>query len=170
MSGSNIIVRGAKREDVPQIMALIRELAEFEKMPEAVKINEEILEKDGFDTNPPPFVAYVVEDSSNPGVLIGYALCNLGYATWVGKRFYIEDIMVTEKYRGAGVGTKLFSHVCKEALRLGCVVINFVMIDWNPAAKFYKKMGAIDSTETIGWHWNVIHKADMEKVAAQYKE
>lgn len=48
--------------------------------------------------------------------------------------------------------------------------MNFVVIDWNPAAKFYRKMGAVDATESIGWHWNVIDKKNMGKVAAQYKQ
>uniref|UniRef100_A0A224XMC8 Putative diamine acetyltransferase n=1 Tax=Panstrongylus lignarius TaxID=156445 RepID=A0A224XMC8_9HEMI len=159
------VVRNAKREDCVEIRRLIQELADFEKLPNSVKLEAETLEKDGFDNTQPPYQCIVAEDPENPNKLIGYALFFLGYATWLGKRVYLEDIMVTEKYRRSGVGSQLFSRVCEECVKLNCKVLNFVVLDWNPAQEFYKKIGAEDLTNKEGWHFFCLNESKIKEMA-----
>uniref|UniRef100_A0A0A9W313 Diamine acetyltransferase 2 n=1 Tax=Lygus hesperus TaxID=30085 RepID=A0A0A9W313_LYGHE len=165
MSLNDIIVRPARREDCGEIIRLIKELAEFEKMPGKVETTAEILERDGFDTEQPAFLSYVAEDRTQPGEAIGYSICYISYDRFRGKAFFIEDIMISEKSRGKGIGKKLFQFLCKEALNLDCDTIRFYVLSWNPANAFYSKMGAVDLTEKDGWHWHILFKDQMEKAA-----
>ncbi|KAK9504825.1 hypothetical protein O3M35_009005 [Rhynocoris fuscipes] len=158
------VIRNGKREDCKEIMRLIKELADFEKKTEYVRINTETLEKDGFDTDNPAFYCIVAEHPENASELIGYVLYYIGYATWNGKRAYLNDIMVTEKFRKSGVGSLLFKQLCQEALKLDCKVINFRVLDWNPAIKFYKKIGAEDYTVKSGWHCFCLDESKIKEI------
>lgn len=159
------IIRKAKREDCPEIMRLIKELAEFEKMLDSVKIDVKTLEKDGFDTENPPFECLVVEDPERNGHLIGYAIYSMTYGTWEGRRYWLEDIMVTQSYRGKGVGNKLFGALCKEALKNKVVAMRFVVLGWNPAIKFYEKLGMVNISEKLNWQYSMIQREDIVKGA-----
>ncbi len=123
------------------MMALIKELALYEKAPEEVTVDFNHFVESGFGANP-VWWAYVaeVENENNQKVIVGFALYYIRYSTWKGQRMYLEDIIVTEKMRGKGIGKMLFDQlidVCKEKNYKG---ITWQVLDWNePGINFYKK-------------------------------
>jgi GNAT superfamily N-acetyltransferase len=140
-----INLRIAKKEDCPRLMELVNELALFEKAPEEVTVSMEEFEDAGFGKSP-VWKAFVAEDD---GVIIGFALYYVRYSTWKGCRLYLEDLLVTESYRGKGIGKLLFDQVIKEAQELGFSGMVWQVLDWNePAIKFYNKYG---SSIEAGW-------------------
>ena len=140
-----INLRIAKKEDCPRLMELVNELALFEKAPEEVTVSIEEFEEAGFGANP-VWKAFVAEDD---GIVIGFALYYVRYSTWKGCRLYLEDLLVTESYRGKGIGKLLFDQVIKEAQELGFSGMVWQVLDWNePAIKFYNKYG---SAIEAGW-------------------
>ena len=94
----NIIIRKGEKKDLAGVLALIHELAEFEKAPDAVTNTVADMERDGFGQTP-VFGFHVAEDD---GKIVGIALYFVKYSTWKGKGFYLDDIVVTEKYRKIG--------------------------------------------------------------------
>lgn len=134
-----LIIRDAKKEDMPKVLSLIQELATFEKEPNAVEVTVEDLEKDGFGTHP-QFHCFVAEVNSN---IEGIALVYNRYSTWKGRAIHLEDLIVSETMRGKGVGSKLLDEVVKYGHKLGVRRINWEVLDWNePAIAFYEKNGA----------------------------
>ena len=99
-------IRSATAKDVPDLLELVRELAIFEKAPNEVINTEEKMLEDGFGVNK-LFDAFVAELN---GEIIGLAITYYRYSTWKGKCLYLEDLIVTEKYRGIGAGQQLFTH------------------------------------------------------------
>uniref|UniRef100_A0A1B6K3T3 N-acetyltransferase domain-containing protein n=1 Tax=Homalodisca liturata TaxID=320908 RepID=A0A1B6K3T3_9HEMI len=149
------IIREGKKSDCKEIRRLIQELADFEKMPNGPKITAEILEKDCFGTDPPLCGCYVVEEASEDqtkpdAVLIGYAIYYYSYWTWTGKTLFLEDLYISEKFRGNGLGTKLFKQIAKHAIENKCVVMEFNVLSWNPAGSFYESLGAVNLSKTRG--------------------
>ena len=106
-------VRKAKKEDCKEILRLIQELADYEKMPNGPRIGAETLEEDGFGSSRAFFECFVAEAKSKPNELIGYVLYFYTYSTWEGRSVYMEDIYVTPSCRGLGIGTKLWQSVVK---------------------------------------------------------
>src|SRR6478672_4440196 len=100
----NINIRFAVEEDCPRLLELINELAVYEKAPEEVTVTLEHFIDAGFGTNP-VWKAFVAEVDDN---VIGFALYYTRYSTWKGCRLYLEDFIVTEDFRGKGVGKLLF--------------------------------------------------------------
>jgi GNAT superfamily N-acetyltransferase len=136
---SDIIIREGKKEDLPQTLELIRELALYEKAPHEVTNTLQAMEADGFGANP-IFGFYVAERNH---ILVGLSLYYWRYSTWKGKRLYLEDIIVTEKERGSGIGKRLFDQTMQKALDENCTGMMWQVLDWNePAINFYKKYGA----------------------------
>ncbi|MCS6819444.1 MAG: GNAT family N-acetyltransferase [Chitinophagales bacterium] len=139
-------VRKATAADVPALMGLIKELAEYEREPNAVINTPQQLTEDGFGDNP-VFTAYVAE---HEGQIVGMALYYIAYSTWKGKIFFIDDIVVTERFRHKGVGTQLLLAVFRDAINAGVQQIRWQVLDWNtPAISFYKKVGAEFAPEWI---------------------
>lgn len=135
----NITIREGKETDLPQTLALIQELAEYEKSPQEVTNNLEMMREDGFGTNP-IFKFFVAETEEG---IIGIAIYFTAYSTWKGKTIYLEDLVVTEKYRRYGIGKKLFDAVAKKAEELGAKRFSWQVLEWNePAIKFYQKAKA----------------------------
>ena len=117
---------------------LIRELAEYEKEPEAVTNTVEGLIHDGFEGTK-CFDCFVAELDEE---IIGFALYYQSYSTWKGPCLYLEDLLVTEKLRGKGIGSKLFERVYDEAKQRGVKRFEWQVLDWNePAINFYRKYG-----------------------------
>lgn len=134
-----LIIRDAKKEDMPQVLRLIQELATFEKEPEAVEVTVEDLENDGFGELP-QFHCFVAEINSK---IEGIALVYNRYSTWKGRAIHLEDLIVSENMRGKGLGSKLLDEVVKYGHKLGVKRINWEVLDWNePAIDFYQSKGA----------------------------
>jgi GNAT superfamily N-acetyltransferase len=132
-------LRVANREDCPRLLELVHELALFEKAPEEVTVTLEEFEDAGFGNNP-VWKAYVAETN---GLIIGFALYYVRYSTWKGNRLYLEDLIVTEDWRGQGIGKLLFDKMVDECRKLGFNGMTWQVLDWNePAIKFYNKYEA----------------------------
>ncbi|MDK2772898.1 MAG: GNAT family N-acetyltransferase [Flavobacterium sp.] len=134
-----MIVRKGEKKDIPSILALIKELAVFEKEPDAVVITEKDLEEDGFKENP-LFKTFVAEVE---GEVIGIALYYYRYSTWKGKTIHLEDLIVKESKRGTGAGSALYKKIIEQGKLEGVRRIEWNVLDWNtPAIEFYQKSGA----------------------------
>lgn len=96
---------------------------------------------------------------------IGYSICFYSYSTWQGKSYFLEDIYVRPTYRKMGAGAYLFSSVAAKAKEYGCQRLDFHVLGWNPARKFYNRMGAVDLTESEEWHFYRLHGEKIEKLA-----
>ncbi|MFP9114020.1 GNAT family N-acetyltransferase [Flavobacterium sp. RHBU_3] len=132
-------IRRGQKEDMPAVLELIRELAIFEKEPDAVVITVADLERDGFGPQP-LFETYVAEQN---GEIIGMALFYYRYSTWKGKTIHLEDLIVKESHRGTGAGSALYAAVMEYAKSLGLRRVEWAVLDWNtPAINFYEKSGA----------------------------
>ncbi|ADV49185.1 GNAT family N-acetyltransferase [Cellulophaga sp. E16_2] len=132
-------IREAKKEDMSQVLSLIKELAIFEKEENAVEVTLEDLIRDGFGTKI-LFHCFVAEVGAK---IKGMALVYNRYSTWKGPIIHLEDLIVTEEMRGTGMGTALLNEVVKYGHGLGVKRINWEVIDWNePAVKFYESKGA----------------------------
>ena len=134
-----MIIRKGEKKDIPSILALIKELAVFEKEPDAVVITEKDLEEDGFKENP-LFKTFVAEVE---GEVIGIALYYYRYSTWKGKTIHLEDLIVKESKRGTGAGSALYKKIIEQGKLEGVRRIEWNVLDWNtPAIEFYQKSGA----------------------------
>ncbi len=142
-----IKIRKAVASDCQRMLELVKELALFEKAPDAVTVTLEHFIETGFGKNP-VWQALVATDSSD--TIVGISLWYLRYSTWKGLMLYLEDLVVTESCRGKGIGKLLFESTVKEARRLGVCGMMWQVLDWNrPAIEFYKKYGAEISSEWL---------------------
>jgi len=134
-----INLRVAKKEDCPRLLDLVHELAVFEKAPEEVTVTLDEFEEAGFGSRP-VWKAFVVEADD---FIVGFAIYYVRYSTWKGCRLYLEDLIVTESWRGKGIGKILFDRLIQEARELGFNGMTWQVLDWNePAIKFYNKYEA----------------------------
>ena len=130
------IIRQGKKSDLPAALTLIKELALYEKAPEQVINTLSMMEKDGFGDQ--PVFGFVVSEVD--GAIVGMAMYYYRYSTWKGKRLYLEDLIVTEKKRGSGIGKLLFEETVNIAKSTNCTGMMWQVLDWNePAINFYKK-------------------------------
>ena len=135
----SVLIRDAVQNDMKQVLMLIKELAKFEKEPNAVILNEEQLVRDGFSDNP-KFKCFVAESNNE---IIGMALGYPRYSTWKGVTMHLEDLIVTKSRRGNGIGSLLFSKFINYAHSLRVKRIEWAVLDWNVnAIEFYEKNGA----------------------------
>jgi len=136
----NTTIRKANSDDVKDILRLLIELAVYEKEPDAVKVTEQELTRDGFGENP----KYQCILAEIDNTIVGLAFYTPRYSTWVGDTLHLEDLIVTEKMRGKGIGTVLYKSFLEEAKRRDVNRVEWSVLDWNkPAIDFYKKTGAI---------------------------
>ncbi|KGK97878.1 diamine acetyltransferase [Methanococcoides methylutens] len=150
-----VIIRPATEIDTAQIMIFIRSLAEFEKLAHTLTATEDDMKTSLFGKEP-CVEAVIAEINNNPA---GLALYFHNFAAYIGKRgLYIEAIYVDSKYRGLGVGEALLKHCAKIAKERDCGTMDWVVLDWNPARKFYEKMGAKAEDE-----W-VVHTLDAKGI------
>ena len=132
-------IRKGTESDMPAVLGLIKELAVFEKEPEAVVVTVDELLRDGFGNNP-LFHTFVAE---RDGEIIGMALFYYRYSTWKGKTIHLEDLIVKNEFRGTGAGSALYREVIKFATAQKVRRVDWVVLNWNiPAIKFYEKSGA----------------------------
>ena len=136
---TEIRIRKGRKEALGAVLRLVNELADFEKAPDAVTNTIADMEIDGFGSSP-VFEFYVAEVNAE---IAGIALYYVKYSTWKGKGLYLDDLIVTEKLRGKGIGRKLLNAFMVEAKKAGAKQVHWQVLDWNtPAIEFYKKVGA----------------------------
>ena len=130
---------------MPTILRFIRELAAYEREPDAVEATEASLALALFGEHPAA-EAVIAEDA---GVAVGFALFFHNFSTWTGRRgLYLEDLYVTPDARGQGAGRALLAHLARLALDRGCARFEWSVLDWNtPAVEFYRKIGAVPMEE-----------------------
>ena len=144
-----MIIRIATKNDMPSVLELIKELAVFEKEPEAVVVTAEDLVRDGFSENP-LFECFVAEEKNE---IIGMALYYYRFSTWKGKTIHLEDLIVKEDKRGTGAGFALYTEIIKKGKAENVRRIEWNVLDWNtPAINFYEKSGA-----NVLDDWRVVH-------------
>jgi GNAT superfamily N-acetyltransferase len=155
-----VLIREGEIKDVPRLLALIRELAEFEKALDQVTNTIQMMEHDGFGDDP-IFGCFVAEDTETHGV-VGAAIYYWRYSTWKGRRIYLEDIIVTEHRRREGIGKRLFERTAEHALKSGATGMTWQVLDWNtPAIEFYKRYGASLDPEWINGN---LSRSDLERI------
>ncbi len=144
-----MIVRAALREDVPILVALIRDLAAYEREPDAVEVDEDLLSAALFD-EPRAVFANVADDD---GEVVGMTIWFRNFSTWTGRLgIYLEDLYVRPEARGRGVGAALMAALADEAHAHGYARIDWSVLDWNESAiRFYESIGAVPMEEWTGY-------------------
>jgi GNAT superfamily N-acetyltransferase len=133
-------IRPAHREDVPAVVAMVHELADFERAPGDCHLTTGQLDRALFGPSPALF-GHVAVDSGD--VPIGMALWFLNFSTWEGVHgLYLEDLYVRPAARGTGAGGALLAALAEVCVQRGYARMEWVMLDWNPAADFYAAIGA----------------------------
>lgn len=133
-----ITIRFAKSEDAALVLRLIRELALYERAPEAVVATEDDLVRHGFAADR-QFEAILAFLDGEPA---GLALFHSRFSTWLGRpAMYLEDLYVVAEARGQGVGRRLMARLAAIAIERGWGRIDFQVLDWNPARRFYQRLG-----------------------------
>lgn len=136
----NLAIRPARREDMPLIASLIRELAEYEKLADEVRFDEQVLAQNLFGAHPyAEVVIGEVDDTPQ-----GFALFFHNFSTFEGRPgIYLEDLFVRPEARGFGLGKALLKHLAALAVERDCARLEWWVLDWNePSIGFYKSLGA----------------------------
>ncbi|MGZ4812085.1 MAG: N-acetyltransferase family protein [Terriglobales bacterium] len=133
-------IRPAAPEDIPLILAFIRELAEYERAPEQAVARPEDLLRDGWGPQP-KFRVLIAEWDGRPA---GFALFFYNYSTWQGRPgLYLEDLFVRPEFRGRGIGKALLVWLARMAVSENCGRFQWAVLDWNqPSIDFYEALGA----------------------------
>ncbi|MDQ2868641.1 MAG: GNAT family N-acetyltransferase [Verrucomicrobiota bacterium] len=152
------LIREARAGDIPAILQLIRDLAEYERAPNDVVATEDGLREVLFGAHPSAQVllAFAGEEA------VGFAVYFFNFSTWLGcPGLYLEDLFVKPATRGRGYGEALLVKLAQIACARGCGRMEWAVLDWNePAIQFYKKLGATPMEE-----WTVF-RLTREKIAA----
>ena len=158
MNETRLRLRPATPADVPTILRFIRELAVYEREPDAVLATEADIIRDGWG-EPARFTALIADYNGNPA---GFALYFTTYSTWRGHHgIRLEDIYVTPSLRGLGIGKSLLARLARIAVEQGCPRLEWDVLNWNePAIAFYRSIGAERLSE-----WSIMRLSD-EKLAA----
>ena len=131
-----MIIRKGVKNDIPETLELVKELAKYENAFEIVSNTIDKMEEDGFGDNP-IFDLFVAEENTK---IVGIAITYFRFSTWKGKVLYLEDLIVKEKYRRKGIGNKIFDKVISFARENNSVGISLQVLDWNQIGiNFYKK-------------------------------
>ena len=160
---------------------MVKELAVYEKAPEAVKTSAEQFRKDGFGPGPARFHAFVVEDRPTAAQqqqgggktkTVGFALYLYVYSTWEGTCLYLEDLFVRPECRGRGAGIALMRRLAAKALSMDCARFQWQALSWNaPAIAFYKsRIGARERLEDGGktsWLNFIMNQGEMRELCAE---
>jgi GNAT superfamily N-acetyltransferase len=151
-------VRPVRPDDVPAVVRLVRELADYEKALHEVQLTEGQLSERLFGDSPALFghVA-TAEDGVHPGEVVGIALWFLNFSTWRGTHgIYLEDLYVSPGHRGTGLGRELLRTLAALCVERGYSRLEWSVLDWNsPSIEFYKAAGAVPMDE-----WTVFRLTD----------
>jgi GNAT superfamily N-acetyltransferase len=174
VTSAGVSIRTATPADVPEIHALICELAEYEREPDAVVASVADLHDALFvgSTTPnqsPAAYALVIDDPENPGRLAGMALYFLNYSTWLGRHgIYLEDLFVRPEFRGRGFGKALLGELAALCVERGYGRLEWWVLDWNtPAWDFYQAHGAAPMTD---WTVHRVSGPDLIALAAMNQQ
>jgi GNAT superfamily N-acetyltransferase len=142
---SKLVIRAAGPEDVGTLMGFVRDLAAFERVPDAVRASEADLLRDGFGPVP-RFEARLALLDAAP---CGFTLFFTSYSTWEGRPgLYLEDIYVADWARRRGIGRRLLADLAQIALARDYRRLDLSVLDWNPARSFYERIGL---SHNSGW-------------------
>lgn len=142
----HITIRRAEKKDCGAMLELIKELAEYSNSPEEVTVNFDHFVESGFG-NKPEYWSFVAEAD---GKIVGFTLYYIRYSTWKGQRLYLEDLLVTEDWRGNKIGKMLFDRLIREAKEKNLHGMTWQVLSTNePAIRFYKKYDGVKFDE--GW-------------------
>jgi GNAT superfamily N-acetyltransferase len=159
------MIRLATRDDVPQLLALIRQLAAYEKKAHKVVTTEPDLLRDGFGLEP-KFRAFLAEWDGKPA---GYASFFYFYSTYQGRpALFIEDLFVLEEFRAKGIGKALLAAVAKLGVEEKCFGLRWEVLDWNrPAIDWYKNLGAtfLDERKVVAFDEESMRRMSTESKA-----
>jgi GNAT superfamily N-acetyltransferase len=146
-------VRPVRPGDVPALVGLVRELAEYEQALDEVRLTEQQLTASLFGEAPALF-GHVAEVD---GEVVGLALWFLNFSTWRGTHgIYLEDLYVRPGHRGAGLGRELLRTLAAVCAERGYSRLEWSVLDWNtPSIEFYKAAGAVPMDE-----WTVFRLTD----------
>jgi len=151
-------IRKGIKKDLPAVLELIKELANYENAEDQATITLEDLEKDGYG-NHPWFWFLVAENNQE---IVGLSFYWIRYSTWKGKILFLEDFVIKEEYRRQGIGSKLFEETIKICEKLNLNGMIWQVLDWNsPAIDFYKKYDAEISKD---WLNGRLTKKQIEKI------
>ncbi|WP_328962746.1 GNAT family N-acetyltransferase [Streptomyces virginiae] len=148
------MIRNAEVTDVPVIHAMIRELAEYEKVPHEARATEEQLREALFGERPAVF-AHIAE--TDEGEAVGFSVWFLSFSTWRGAHgIYLEDLYVRPGVRGGGHGKALLAELARTCVERGYERLEWSVLDWNSSAiDFYRSVGAVSMDE-----WTVNRMTD----------
>jgi GNAT superfamily N-acetyltransferase len=135
-----LTIRAGTASDVPQMLAFVRELAEYEREPDAVVATEADFLRHGFGER--PFFRTLIAEWD--GAAAGFALYFFGFSTWTGgPTLYLEDLYVRPEHRKKRIGISLMQQLAREAVGAGCTRFVWQVLDWNePSIRFYESLGA----------------------------
>jgi GNAT superfamily N-acetyltransferase len=142
----DLVVRRATEADIPTLLALIRGIAEYERLAQEVEATEALIRRHGFGPRP-VFEAILAERPGPRGV--GFALYFFTFSTFKARpTLYLEDLFVVSEERGRGIGRRLLVELARIAVARGCGRMEWSVLDWNtPAREFYFKLGAVAMDE-----------------------
>ncbi len=146
MRPKTIIIRQGEKKDLPAVLSLIKELAEYEKAPLEVEVTVQEMEQSGFGINP-VFEFFVAEKEAE---IVGMALYYTKYSTWKGPCIFLEDLIVNQNHRRNGIGAMLFERMITLAKEMKVSRLEWQVLEWNePAINFYKKYNATLDAEWL---------------------
>ncbi len=135
----NLSIRTARPEDTPIILGFIKELASYEKLENEVVATEDLLNESLFGEK--PFAEVILAEIN--GESVGFALFFFNFSTFLGQPgLYIEDLYVKPEFRSRGIGKELLKHCATLAKERNCGRMEWWVLKWNPARKFYDNLGA----------------------------
>jgi GNAT superfamily N-acetyltransferase len=142
-------IRRAIPDDVPEILAMVRELAEYEQAADQVVATVDQIRHALFVERPMVFAHVVEHDTGDGRHLAGFAMWFLNFSTWLGRHgLYLEDLYVRPEFRGSGYGRALLTTLARECVDRGYGRLEWWVLDWNePALGFYRSLGALPMDE-----------------------
>jgi len=158
---ADLVIREALADDCELIIALIQELADYEKLSHEVEATTENLRESLFGSN--RYAEVLIAEYQ--GLPIGYALFFHSFSTFTGRPgLYIEDIYIKPRYRGRGYGKLIMSHIASLAVERNCSRLEWSVLDWNaPSIAFYRSIGALPMD---GWTVQRLSGQSLENLAS----